>query len=1129
MFCSTEQCYNNLIYHNQTQSYEYFWTGHGEKFHHSSFKDLLSEEFKNPFYGRNNFNNRDLFFNITLSEHFLPECREAVINIKAGDSDEGSIYFSIPSVTQEGIFLINGTERAFVLNLVESPGLIFSGDEALVRPCPSGHAITFFRNIPSKYRESFKDEILINTGCVELKGNICFMTPLFLFLAGVSEKEIMDLYHIDRETLSGIKDLYICKDNSFKENLRADMVILLDPYDLKGIKLLRDDEILSEFRQEFLKSFFIGKSGRWQINRRFAYYGLHCQTDNAILTLDDIKGLLDILVNKNPREDDRHCLSNNAVLQIGDYLHYLVLNEFRKNRYVFKKFRSHILSFSDFIIFLQDKFLPYFEQSIRSLFISSPLSHILTDNDKCSIRIWQKKISGTKRQNIHHSFYGRICPVCMEGDRFFSLTEYARINENAILETPYLKVHNNEITDELIFLSPDEEDKLDKYIASGAERNDKYIKNEEVFARGAKGKFLRVHREEIGYIDCSPAQIFSITPLMIPFLTYNAFSPALKQSMPLKYKEKPLIYTEPEERGIDFINGVNLFCMFVSDGEYPTVISESASRKLTSIRFCGKLSFSVDDSMIFTGTNPFYSEEELTNLDETGVIKTGIYVREGDILLSAIREKGDFKEWMRDFTFSPFTNKALFYEDISKHVPTGISGIVTGIIKEANLIEIEILDEKCACKGDRIMNRHGFNGIISGVLPDKDMVFYKDGRKKIYADIIINSASCTQGQILETLYGFVAKKLKGRFKIEPSGKVSFSSSSNNEVNEILNSNGDIYKKLEELLNLSGYKHKLDVHKLVPAGYQYFIRPPEEEKKPEFRRLFIDMNKELSLLKSGDMDISEGLLLDELKICNPSDIKLFIYYIRGLGVKVILYDEHQRNITDNIVFNQSYPSDIKRLVFQIATDEDIVLWSSGEVKYGTSWYSDELADIAHGLYSSDIFGEWRKNMNKSSSTNNIDRITALQTKMAFIKLPCQVIHPVFGNTMNVIPVIPFYYRPLLEIDNRIIPHCLNRFYEKILAVKYEIERYEDNKQERKNRKVRAFLEKDMAASIYNLFNNYLYDGKTRYKSLITLLNDMFIKEVSPSVNEETSFHKGNSSLNHLTPAEYFYNILAKELI
>ncbi len=1089
MYFSTETCCNDLVYHNQARSYEYFWTGEGRNFHHTSFKDLLTEEFNSPFYGRNDLNN--LAFNITLSDHFLPEYRAVKITLTAGNADTGFLYFSIPSVTQEGTFLLNGKERAFILNLVESPGLIFNEDEAIIRPCPFGQVIRFFRHIPC--RDIFKDENLINKGCVELKGK-CFITPLFLFLAGVSDEEIMELYHIDREMLSGIKDLYIYKDNSFKENLREDLVSLLDPYDLKGIKLLRDDEILSDFRQEFLERFFIGKSGRWQINRRFVRYGLPYHSKDTVLTLNDIKGLLYILVNKNPHKDDRNCLSNNIVLQIGDYLHYLVMNEFKKNRYVFKRFGSNIVRFDDFIIFLQNKFLPYLEQSVKALFISSPLSYVLTDNDKFSIRTWQKKITGINRENIHYSYYGRICPFCIEEDRFFYLTEYARINEAAILETPYLKVHNNVITDELIFFTPDEEDNPDKYIASGTEREDKHIKNGRVSARGANGIFLDVQREEIGYIDFSPSQIFSITPLMIPFLSDSDFTPVLKQSIPLKYKEKPLIYTEPEERGIDFIHGVNLFCIFVKDEECSVVISESASRKLTSIYFHGKLSFSTDDSMIFTGTNPFYSEEELKNLDETGIIKTGIYVREGDILLSAVREKEDFKEWMRDFSFSPFTDNALCYEDVSKYVPAGISGVVTGVIKEANLIEIEIVDEKPACEGDRIMNRHGFKGIISRVIPDKDMMFYKDGRKKIHADIVINHALCTRGQTLETLSGFAAKKLNVRFKIEPSGKLSVSSYSNNEVNRILNSNSDMYKKIEDLLNLSGNRNMLNKFEAPLAGYQYFIRPLEKEKKQEFHHPVIDMNKELSLLKSGDMNITEGFLLDELKICASSAIKSFIYYIRGLGINIILYDEHQCNITENIIFNQSCPSDIKSLIFQIATDEDIVQWASGEVKYGTALYSYELADIAHGLYSSHIFGEWRKNREKSSSMD-MDRITSLQTKMAFVKLPCPVIHPMFNNTINVIPVIPFYYRPLLRIDNRIIPHCLNRLYEKILTVKYHLERYEDNKQERKNRKVRAFLEKDLAVSIYNLFNNYLYrDGNTRYKSLITLLNEIFIKEI-----------------------------------
>jgi DNA-directed RNA polymerase beta subunit len=1141
MYCSSENCCNNLIYHNQIASYEYFWTGHGEKsnFHHASFKDLLTEEFNSPFYGKNNFNNRDLTFNITISEHFLPEYRSVKINLNNCDEDKGSLYFSIPSITQEGTFLINNSERAFILNLIESPGLIFNEGEALVRPCPYGHALRFFRDIPCEYRDVFKDEIFIKTGCVEFKGR-CFITPVFLFLTGTGDREIMDLYHIDKDILFRIKELYVYENNSFKENLREDLVYLLDPHDLKGFKLLRDDEILSEFRQEFSERFFIGKSGRWQINRRFKYYGLACPSDGNLLTVDDIKGLLHIFVNKNPQKDDRYCLSNNTVLQTGDYLHYLVLNEFRKNRHVFKKFSSNIVNFNGFIIFLQHKFLPYLEHSVREFFISSPLSHVLTDNDKLSLRTWQKKlarIDGRKRDvHLHHSYYGRICPLDIEEVPVFSLTEHARINEAGILETPYLKVHNNEITDELIFLTPDEEDNLDKYIASGTDREDKSIKNEQVFARGAKGKFLKVHREEIGYIDYSPSQIFSITPLMIPFLSGSDFISMLKQSMPLKYKEEPFIYTEMEERGVDFIHGVNLFCVFVSHEEYGTVLSESASRKLTSIHFCGKLSFSTDDTMIFTGDNPFYSEEELKNLDERGLIRTGTYVKSGDILFSSVREKEDFKEWMRDFSFSPFTDKALCYEDLSEHVPHSISGMVTGVIKQDNLIEIEILDERPACEGDRIISRHGFNSIISRVLPDKEMIFYKDGRKKIPVDIIINYSTCNHGQTLETIFGFAAKKLNGRFKIESSGKSSFSSS--NKVKEILKN--DIYKKPEELLNLSGLKNKinlynpLNLNKFEPslAGYQYIIKPLKEEQRTGFHgtSMVFDMNKELSSLKFDDMNITEGLLLNELKKCNSVDIKAFIYYIRGLGINVIFYDEHQCPITYNIVFDLSCPSDINRVIFQIATDEDIMLWSSGEVKHGATWYSKELAEIEHGLYSGHIFGEWRKNK-ESSSYLKIDRIKALQTRMAYIKLPCRVIHPMFNNTINIIPVIPFYYRPLLQIDNKIVPHDLNRHYEKILTVKYQIERYEDNRQERKNRKVREFLEKELFTSIHNLFNNEKNPYRDRhtgniYKSFITLLNEMFIKEVSPVINEEISVQR-NNCMKHLTSVEYFYNIFTKE--
>jgi hypothetical protein len=167
-----------IIRHDLT----YFWTGEYKLFHHTSFKIFSLKNLTVPFLAEKIL---IIYLLILLSDHFLPEYRAVKITLTAGNADTGFLYFSIPSVTQEGTFLLNGKERAFILNLVESPGLIFNEDEAIIRPCPFGQVIRFFRHIPC--RDIFKDENLINKGCVELKGK-CFITPLFLFLAGVLTK-----------------------------------------------------------------------------------------------------------------------------------------------------------------------------------------------------------------------------------------------------------------------------------------------------------------------------------------------------------------------------------------------------------------------------------------------------------------------------------------------------------------------------------------------------------------------------------------------------------------------------------------------------------------------------------------------------------------------------------------------------------------------------------------------------------------------------------------------------------------------------------------------------------------------------------------------------------------------------
>ncbi len=206
---------------------------------------------------------------------------------------------------------------------------------------------------------------------------------------------------------------------------------------------------------------------------------------------------------------------------------------------------------------------------IDSFFGSSQLSQFMDQTNPLAELTHKRRMSalgpggltreraGFKVRDVHHTHYGRICPIeTPEGPNIgliASLSCYARINKYGFLETPYRIVKNGKVTDEIDYLTADREDKF--LVAQANEPLDDHGRfvNNLVKAR-AKGDFIVVKPEEINYMDVSPKQLVSVAAALIPFLEHDDANRALmgsnmqRQAVPVLKTEAPVIGTGIERK-----------------------------------------------------------------------------------------------------------------------------------------------------------------------------------------------------------------------------------------------------------------------------------------------------------------------------------------------------------------------------------------------------------------------------------------------------------------------------------------------------------------------------------------------------------------------------------------------------
>ncbi|MFA5879512.1 MAG: DNA-directed RNA polymerase subunit beta [Candidatus Margulisiibacteriota bacterium] len=478
-----------------------------------------------------------------------------LISRETGEVKEQEVFLcDIPMMTDMGTFLVNGAERVVVSQFVRSPGVYFRKKLSL-----------------GKDKSLFLATIIPNRGAwLEIEtdiNNILYAhinkikkLPVSILLGalGYSQEEMIALLgHEDifRKTL----------DKAPVESPKEAMLELHrklrpgDPLTFDGAKLLLNNLFFDSAKYD------LGKVGRYKINKRLE---LDFPQEQVVLTKEDIiatvKYVLGLVKGQGITDDIDH-LGNRRVKTVGEQL---------QKQYRVGLARLERLIREQMVLKGNEKITPQSLINIRPLvavmrefFGSSQLSQFMDQTNPLAEIVHKRRLSalgpggltkeraGFEVRDIHPSHYGRICPIeTPEGPNaglIGPLAGYARVNEFGFIETPYVRVENGVITEEVDYVTADIEDKF--CIApwdTPITKNNKII-GDVVVAR-LNREFVISKVENIQYIGVSPRQLLGVSCSLIPFLEHDDANRALmganmqRQAVPLIHAVEPLVGTGME-------------------------------------------------------------------------------------------------------------------------------------------------------------------------------------------------------------------------------------------------------------------------------------------------------------------------------------------------------------------------------------------------------------------------------------------------------------------------------------------------------------------------------------------------------------------------------------------------------
>ncbi len=479
-------------------------------------------------------------------------------NKVTGEVKEQEIYLGdYPWMTDRGTFIINGTERVVVSQLIRSAGVFFTADRAATR--------NFYgaKLIPG--RGAWLEFETASNGAIYVKidrRRKLPVTTLFRALGYNKTSEIKDLF-ADVDT-GEVKYLDATLD---KDPARGTNEALIEVYRrLRPGDLATVDNARSMIERMFFdfKRFDYSRVGRYKLNQRLGLE-LPNVTENRVFQVSDLIAIVREVIrlnNSQENPDDIDALSNRRVKLVGE----LVARQFRVGMLRMQRNAMDRMSMSDIETVTPSQLINArpVVAAVREFFASSQLSQLMDETNPLAELAHKRRLSsmgpgGLSREragfdvrDAHPTHYGRLCSVeTPEGANIglvLNLASYARINEYGFIETPYLRVKNGKVTDEVVYLDASQE-AVEVIADAGADLNDNgTFKEERISARNGLLP-EQVDASEVTFMDAAHKQILGSTASLVPFVEKNRVDRSLmaasmqKQAVPLLQPQAPVVGT----------------------------------------------------------------------------------------------------------------------------------------------------------------------------------------------------------------------------------------------------------------------------------------------------------------------------------------------------------------------------------------------------------------------------------------------------------------------------------------------------------------------------------------------------------------------------------------------------------
>ena len=415
-------------------------------------------------------------------------------------------------------------------------------------------------------------------------------------------------------------------------------------------KVLRPGEPPSfDVANEIFKNLFftsvrydLSDVGRVKLNSKL---NLQCSNDVTILRNDDIiaiiKHLLDLRDGKGEVDDIDH-LGNRRVRSVGE----LVENQFRigilRMERVIKEKMSTLMEVESAMP--QDLINPRpITAAMKDFFATSQLSQFMDQTNPLSEITHKRRVSalgpggltreraGFEVRDVHPTHYGRICPIeTPEGPNIGlinSLATYSRVNKYGFIESPYRKVADGKVTDEIVYLSASEESQY-TIAQANSHIDEKGNFTEQLCSCRKSLNFILAKPELVEYVDVSPKQLVSVAASLIPFLENDDANRALmgsnmmRQAVPLLKPESPLVGTGLEQ-GVALDSGATIVAK-----------REGIVDKIDGKRIVVK---ATEKDLSKSGTDiynllKFQKSNQNTTINQKPLVKIGDKIQKGDII-----------------------------------------------------------------------------------------------------------------------------------------------------------------------------------------------------------------------------------------------------------------------------------------------------------------------------------------------------------------------------------------------------------------------------------------------------------------------------------------------------------------